>query len=463
MFTNYSHLLRDNPVRRHHGLAVTDVDGDGAFEVVVAGFGRPNMVLKWNGTGFVDIADRTIAGVAKDALATIAADLDGDGREELYLLNGHAPKEDRHARHQLLSFRDGKWIDLFSRPENQDALNATVACAAVGLDRLGCGRYGFFVANAIGPMRLYETDENGQLADVAPEVGLDRLSSARGLVALPLVTHQMDVFATTDDGANLLFCNRGDGTYKEVAEEAGLRDLYKHGRGVAVLDADGDSKFDIVYGNWEGAHRLFLQGATGQFRNVAPQEMARSSRVRSVVAADFDNDGIEEILFNNLGEPNRLFGLRNGAWRQLDIGDAWEPDSFGTGAVVGDFDGDGRLELLVAHGEAKPQPLTLYRPQPTEAGWLRVLPLTRYGAPARGAVCRLTVAGERHVRAIDAGSGYLCQMEPVAHFGLGPHRRVDRLEVCWPDGAKVSLDSPMANQLIRVPYPGSVLGKFEMG
>lgn len=448
MFTNASHLLRRNPLRYHYGIAVTDLDGDGAFEVVVAGFGSANQVLKWNGREFVDIADAVVADANRQTIGSIAADIDGDGREELYLLNTDAEAD------RLLCRRDNGWVDLLALPDTRAQGDRTAGRSAVCVDRGGNGRYGIFVTDYGGSMRLYEL-HGDRLRDVAAEVGLNRVAGVRGVVALPLVSDRMDIFATNENGGNFLFRDRGDGTYEEMARAAGLSDAQQTGRCVAVLDADGDGKFDLVYGNTEGSHCLFLQGATGHFRNVAPQEMARPSQVRTVIAADFDNDGIEEILFNNLSEPNRLFGLRDGAWRQLDIGDAWEPDDGGTGATVGDFDGDGRLELLVAHGHDKAQPLSLYRPRPTENGWLRVLPLTRYGAPARGAVCRLIVGGEQRVRAIDAGSGYLCQMEPVAHFGLGLHRRIDRLDVFWPDGTKVSLDSPMANQLVRVPYPGS--------
>ena len=115
---------------------------------------------------------------------------------------------------------------------------------------------------------------------------------------------------------------------------------------------------------------------------------------------------------------------------------------------MGDFDGDGRLELLISHGESSAQPLSLYRPRLGASNhWLRVAPRTVFGAPARGAVVRpsiqssihpsiplyhfhlhppprpyqvrLTAAGRTQLRVIDSGSGYLCQMEPVAHFGLG--------------------------------------------
>jgi ASPIC and UnbV/FG-GAP-like repeat/FG-GAP repeat len=269
----------------------------------------------------------------------------------------------------------------------------------------------------------------------------------------------MDIFVANENGANFLLCNRGNGKFEEIARSAGVDDFYERGRAIVVLDADGDGKFDLVCGNWEGRHRLFLQGATGHFRDVAPAEMARPSRIRTAIAADFDNDGVEELFFNNLGEPNRLFALRDGSWRQLDIGDAWEPDNFGTGAAVGDFDGDGWLELVVAHGESGAEPLSLYRAPKNQNNWLRVMPLTQYGAPARGAVCTLVADGRKQMRAIDAGSGYLCQMEPVAHFGLGKAQRIDRVEVCWPDGTKATIDSPSPNQLIRVVHPQSEIRK----
>ena len=109
-----------------------------------------------------------------------------------------------------------------------------------------------------------------------------------------------------------------------------------------------------------------------------------------MIAADFDNDGRDEIFFNNLGEPNRLFRMLAGGGDpdicMLDPGEALNPDGFGTGAAVADIDGDGVLELLVAHGERALQPLSLYKARhATGHGWLRVQPLTRFGAPARGA------------------------------------------------------------------------------
>lgn len=46
----------------------------------------------------------------------------------------------------------------------------------------------------------------------------------------------------------------------------GVEDSHQHGRGVALADFNGDGKTDIVYGNWNGPHRLYLQGTNQKFR-----------------------------------------------------------------------------------------------------------------------------------------------------------------------------------------------------
>ncbi len=453
MFNNKSALLLHNPRQLNYGIAVTDVDGDGAFEMIVAGFGHPNMVLKWNGSGFVNVASETLADANRQSIGVAAGDIDDDGREEIYILNTDSFAGQKRVADRLFVFGDDGWRDLFSVRGNQAALNLTAGRSVAAVDRDGNGRYGFFVANYGGPLRLYELNEDGEIADVAHEAGLDLSTGGRSLVALPLVSERMDIFAGNEQGPNFLFVNRGDGTFEEAAETRGLDDPFEHARGVAVLDANGDGRFDLVCGNWEGPHRLFVQTADGHFRDVAPAALAEPSRVRTVIAADFDNDGYEEIFFNNIDDSNRLFGFRDGKWVKLRIGEALEPEGLGTGAAVGDFDGDGRLELIVAHGESAPQPLTLYHTPKNGHHWLRVLPLTAHGAPARGAVVTLAAGGRSQRRAIDAGSGYLCQMEPVAHFGLGGNLNVERVEVRWLDGKTVTINAPQADQLIRVPHP----------
>jgi len=457
MFTNRTALLRDNPAQLNYGVAVLDVDNDGAFEMFVAGYGYPNQVLKWNGAAFVNIADVTLADANRQAIGVAGGDFDGDGREEIYVLNTDTFAGRKRFGDRLFGFfgnQNGQWLDLFDMPRNNEAMNPTAGRSVACLDRDGDGQYGFMVANYGGPMRLYELDVDGLLVDVAKEAGLALTTGGRSLLCGPIVSERMDVFAANEGGPNFLFRNLGSGKFAEVASETGLADAYEHGRGVALLDGGNNDRFEIVCGNWEGQHRLFQPHANGKFENIAPPTLAVPSRVRTVIAADFDNDGYQEIFFNNIGEPNRLFGWRNQQWQRLDIGEAGEARGLGTGAVVGDFDNDGRLELLISHGEVGLQPLTLYHSPANGNGWLRVSPLTKAGAPARGALVTLSTNERTQRRVIDAGSGYLCQMEPVAHFGLGVGDvKIERVEVRWPDGATVRLENPTTRQTLRVPYP----------
>ncbi|MGY2800470.1 CRTAC1 family protein [Thermostichus sp. MS-CIW-25] len=453
MFQDCSSQIRFNPPALFYGVAACDLDRDGAFELFVCGFRGSNRVLKWDGQTLVDQADDTLADAGRMAIGVAAADFDGDGQEELYVLNTDTFGGRKRFGDRLFDWQGSAWVDLFSLPQNQDALNLTAGRSVACVDRLGQGSYGFFVANYGGPMRLYELASNQMIADVAPEAGLNRVTGGRGLVAVPLVSQRMDIFAVNEQGPNFLFRNRGDGTFEEIAAEVGLADPEEHGRGVAAVDLDGDGRLDLLYGNWEGPHRLWIQTPGGFFKDVAPPELARPSRIRTVIAADFDNDGYPELFFNNIGEPNRLFAWRSGRWQAIDIGDAAEPQGLGTGAAVADVDGDGRLELLIAHGESGAQPLSFYRPQANANNWLRVLPLTRQGAPARGALVRLLTSTRTQIQAIDAGSGYLCQMEPVAHFGLGSETGVKEIQIQWPDGKQLQVAHPPVNQLLRIPYP----------
>ncbi|MBD2103323.1 CRTAC1 family protein [Leptolyngbya sp. FACHB-261] len=458
MFVDRSSLLTDNPAQLNYGLAILDVDGDGAFEILVAGFGYRNLALKWNGSSFIDIADPVLADPERRAIGVAACDLDGDGREEIYILNTDTFTGAKQFGDRLFDIqvdRQGEhWVDLFSLPENRQVINKTAGRSVACVDRWGRGRYGFFVANYGGPMRLYELNPEGQLVNVAPEAGLALTTGGRGVVSLPLLSESMDIFTVNEGGGNFLFRNLGNGRFEELAQLLEIDDPSENGRGVTVIDMSGNGRFDLVYGNWEGPHRLYVQSRGGNFQEAAPPEMAKSSRIRTVIAADFDNDGYEELFFNNIGEPNRLFGWRGGGWTSLDLGDALEPTGLGTGAAVGDLDGDGRLELVIAHGESGLQPLSLFQTPENGNGWLRVLPLTAAGAPARGAVVTL-VAGRAQRRVIDAGSGYLCQMEPVAHFGLGTETQVAQVEVRWPGGATQVIEAPEIRQTLRVPYPVS--------
>ena len=122
----------------------------------------------------------------------------------------------------------------------------------------------------------------------------------------------------------------------------------------------------------------------------------------------------------------------------------------GTGAAVADIDGDGILELLISHGESGYQPLTLYKANLKKNNYLRIKPINMYGAPARGATVTLVSNLRTHSKTIDSGSGYLCQMEPVAHYGIRKNERNIKITVTWTNGEENTFEINELNKTLEI-------------
>lgn len=516
MFIKTNWLKNLDTSQLNYGVAVSDVDNDGSLEWIVAGFSGPNFVLKF------DRATKRLINLAQDhrysaiadqggqAIGVCACDIDGDGREEIYFLNtnnAYAGRADYGD--SLFKWRNGKYVNLYTDPVNsrmeaKSFAGRSVAC----IDRLGTGKYSIVIATysrgGVGNFALVEMDENHPsndvstgiivLKNVASVAKIDKATGGRGLVVGPILGNngRSDIFFGNEGnpwmgnpGDNFLFKNLGNGSFEDIAEQAEIQDKYNNARGISLADFNRDGLLDIAYGNWEGEHRLFMQykavGEARKFRNIANRQYAVPTKIRTVIAADFDNNGDTDIFMNNIcshrdpndREPNKLFTVIPNQFnnssdpeiKKMNIGQAKEPRGFGTGAAITDMDGDGVLDLLISHGESQTQPLKVYRVnrdvsrnQAGKYNWVRVFPRTKYGAPARGALVKLTTrTGRVYSSVIDGGSGYLCQMEPVAHFGLGEDKPM-KLDVQYPDGVVVSasLRKSDKNKVHFVDHPDKV-------
>jgi hypothetical protein len=451
-FKNCSHQIPCNPPGYYYGAAITDMDNDGRLELMIANFRGPNLIYRFEHDRLESLAVPTLNCDHYSTISIAAADCDGDGEEEIYFLNTETYMGSKHHRDMLMDYRQGEWHNLFAdNPAFCETGKHLSGRSVAALDRKGIGSYGFVTASYGGALKLVEWDGE-QLADHANESGIGLITAGRALLCHSIISPYMDIFAANEKGPNYLFVNDGEGQFTEMATHYGIEDIYRNARGVASIDLNEDGRFDLILCHWKDNHRLWLREGN-RFEDVAPAAMALASPARNVLVADFDNDGNDEIFFHNLDAPNRLFRFEKGECHQLPIGEAEEAEFAGTAAVYGDLDGDGMLELVLCHGEVRKEPISLFRAERNQNLWLRIQPLTRYGAPARGAVVTLYRGMRRWMKAIDAGSGYLGQMEPVAHFGLGANPEPYQVVVQWPDGRIQHYGELAANQLHRLPYP----------
>merc|ERR1719160_1121269 len=175
---------------------------------------------------------------------------------------------------------------------------------------MGTGKPAVLVANYGGPFKLFAMQDGRTIKDIAEKAGMAKTTGGRALIGGPIVSNRFDAFANnegygrrllSENGTeaalrrlghrlNFFFVNKGDGTFLDAAAALGLLDASQTGRGTAILDSNGDGLLDIVYGNWNGPHRLFVQekdeNNCPKFVDKAPTAMASPTPIRTVIVAD---------------------------------------------------------------------------------------------------------------------------------------------------------------------------------
>ena len=432
-FQDISNIIEDNKDRLSYGVSVTDFNKDGKYEFVVTGFGYPNLALKYaDGKLINSIKSKLFLDKDRKTIGVAACDIDQDGFEEIYFLNTDTYSGEKKYSDRLLD-NERNIFDYFEIDKNIKNLNLTAGRSVVCVDREGLGKYGIYVANYGGPTRFYEIDDS-EVFDLAPALNIDQTTGGRAVVAGHIISNQVDIFAANERGSNFLYKNK-NGTFSDVAGEKRIQDVFQNGRGTSLTDFNYNGQLDIITGNWNGYHRIFVR-EKDIFNDKSSLDFRSPTLIRTIISADFDNDGYDEIFMNNIGQPNKLFKiLDDGILKEIPLVNALEPQGLGTGAAVADIDNDGILELIVSHGESGLQPLSLFKAKVNEnSNYIRIKPLNIYGAPARGATVILQTNMRTHAKTIDSGSGYLCQMEPVAHYGIRKGEKIEGISIKWTNG-----------------------------
>jgi hypothetical protein len=331
------------------------------------------------------------------------------------------------------------------------------------------------------PNQVFLNNGDGTFRDISAESGV-RAHPGKGMgigVADYDLDGRMDFFIANDKMYNSLFHNKGDAKFEEVAFDANvaLRENAEliSGMGVDFRDLDNDGYPDIALVALDDeTFPLFRNTGKGDFADVtAVSRIAQYSMPMagySPTIFDFDNDGWKDIFVSRghvqslqaaprvtVAQPNTVFrnlgGLRF-APLTAEAGLTAQPPRRHRGSAVGDFDGDGRLDVVVTAIDA-PAEIWMNR-SPATNHWVALkLKGTRSNRDAIGARVKVVTKGKTQYNHVATTCGYASSSAGPMHFGLGADTAIDLIEIHWPSGQVQQLKDVKPDRIITIQEPRS--------
>lgn len=440
------------------GCCAGDFDNDGWDDLFVSYWGDCSLWKNLGGGRFVDVAakagvtTRTRSGLKRHNTGCAFLDYDKDGHLDLFVAN-------------YIDF-DPKTAPL---PESGPCKykGILVACGPPGLQG--------------GKNILFHNNGDGTFSDVSAASGIEKTQGTFGLGVLVSDFDNdgwPDIYVANDSTSSALYRNNHDGTFSEIAIEAGVAysadGKPQAGMGVSAADYDCNGAFDIVKTNFAGdTASLYRNNGNGTFEDQTFQSgLGRVTRFLGWGAAfiDFDNDGWADIILCNghvypeVGESATESGykqrkvayrnLRNGRFQEVSesLGPGILEKAAGRGMAAGDFDNDGDVDILVNCINDFPQLLRC----DSAAGnhWIKIKTVgvksNRTGIGAR-VVCVTSVDGKPHrqMDEVRSGGSYISQGDLRVHFGLGSAQSAG-IEVHWPSGVVDRLSLTTVDRVVAV-------------
>lgn len=414
------------------GCAVGDYDSDGFPDLYLSGYRDGRLLHNDGGKGFTDVT--AISGLRPQPWGTACAFVEtvpGSGKLDLVVANYVRFDPDKGDR-ALCDFRDasGKTQLAACGPREYSPLPAEL------FRNLGGGKFqeatkGSGVETTHGRGLGLAVDDQGALAfanDEAPGDLLRRGPSGR-------------------------FTNEGD-----VSGTAYDHDGKLHGgMGADWGDSDGDGQLDLAVATFKGEpNSLYHADGGGLFTDVGYKSGLGVATQPYVAFGcrffDFDNDGWLDLAFTNghiqdnietidpatrYRQPSQLFrNTGKGVFvdHSAAAGPALQKPLVGRGLATGDYDNDGRIDLLLVDGEGS---VVLLHNEATAGHWLG-LRLVSGKRDAFGARVSATVGGQTLVRHCHPEGSYLSASDPRVHVGLGSATTAPTIDVVWPSGRKES-------------------------
>jgi len=424
-----------------NGASFADVDGDGLDDLLIGGAVKrsslnidgggqtPAPYSLWRNLGnnkFENMTEASGLKFNRNSFSTAFADYDQDGDLDLAVGHWHRMKsnqgEEVHlwentgkgifkaANHKMQV--NGSWsgIDWSFTPTfadiNNDGWVDLLYTSDFETTQYFINEKGQRFLNATAPSVI--TDENGMgsaVEDYDNDGDLDWFVTGVYDVKPKLIANNLSMWGGS---GNRLYRNKGDGSFEDATEEAGVRD---GGWGWASCFADfnNDGHLDILHVNgylyddhpaWldmaglftHQAPRLFINDGTGHYTDRALELGLTEDEGRAISCTDFDRDGDVDLLIQQLAKPTLLY-----------------------------------MNQSVEQGQKNFVGVTIKGPA---------------GNPhAAGARVYVKAGGKTQMREIKIGSNYLSQNAVEAHFGLGDVDVIDELKVVLPE--------PFAKTLVK--------------
>ncbi|HTP86037.1 MAG TPA: CRTAC1 family protein [Bryobacteraceae bacterium] len=440
-----------------------------------------NHLYKNNGNGtFTDVTEK--AGVADNqfSFAAIAADYDNDGFTDLLVTSyGHVTLYHNNG--------DGTFTDVTEKAGIKFE-GWGISSAWLDYDDDGCvdlfiGRYvkfdpayrAYYAAdNYPGPLD-YEGDSNllfhnnchGGFTDVSEKSGIAAFKGrTMGVTAADFDGDGYpDIYVANDKTENYLFHNKKDGTFEEIAVDAGVA----FGQNGEMTSAMGPVFFDLDHDGsmalWvtdSKYNRLLKNIGNLKFRDITDTAGISQANAQYVSWSsgvyDFDDDGRKDILIFHGGlihmvpEEHSVFqNLGGEKFRDVSetAGSILDKKTVARGGCYADYDNDGKMDAFLVN-LGSPAAL-LHNVSQTTNHWLMLnLVGTKSNRDGIGAKVELTANGVTQYDQRVAGSSYLGQNDWRLHFGLGAAAKADKIVVIWPSGIRQTLENVKADQILTV-------------
>lgn len=479
------------------GVALIDYDRDGYPDIYFTNAQNTEMARRGqkarsalyhnNGDGsFTDVTDKADVGFPCWAMGAVVGDYNNDGWPDLLvtcfggvvLYRNNKDGTFSNATREAGMGDDKMWAtgatfgdydndgfaDLFVSHYVQFDLNHMAAlgssdiCKYLGID-VQCGPIGMKGS----PDTLYHNNRDGTFTDVSKKAGVADEEHRYGLTAIWTDFDQdgkLDLFVTNDGQPNYLYQGNGKGLFEEIGFSSGVGLSESGARqanmGIGLGDYLHTGKMSVVISHFDNEFAAFYRNdGAMDFTDVSLSSGVGRGTVGYVgwgtAFVDFDNDGWQDLFVVNghvypqvdqirsslrYLEPKLLFlNQRNGTFKDISklAGQAIQVPQVSRGMAIGDLFNDGKLEAIVEN--LKGEPMILRPERGPSNHWISFqLEGVKCNRLALNARVRIFAGDLVQFDEVVSGGSYLSQNDLRIHFGLGPHERVDRVEITWPGG-----------------------------